>query len=373
MALQTLKTNRKKASSKRTDDVIQYDSIRTLTTNQVTSAASCISEETVTMQKKQDKYPGVYPRGEFFEIKVAFYDPTEKKKVRVSYSNNFATAKQAFEAREQAMCEIRVNGIPEFYRKRMAESDTNVLNNSMTMAEFLTYWYENVHRPTIAPYTAVGDEVDIRVHMIPAFGDVKICHLTSKHLQKLFEHMRTHPSQGGKGLKFNTADHVRRVLSKALNWAIKKRLIDENYATDAYIQPDESAFEASVLNTEQAKALINALNKEPVFGLALKLQLLLGVRVGEALAIRFSTIVVKRQVCLEKPRKETPDGKEVWGIKEKLKSDRGGKSRNRQLRALPIPAWLTQEIKSQQIKYKTNKLKYGKDFIDSDLVTCEGV
>ena len=312
------------------------------------------------------QYPGVYPRanGSWY-IKLAFTDPDTNEKIRINHSDNYKTAGDAHNARCKYVEQINVLGVPEFYSTKQAEMGNSLISASMAVQEYITYWFEAVHEPQVSQQTAIGDESDIRLHIIPAVGQKKLGKLTSKDISIMCEHMRLRKEFGGKGLKCRTADRALTILASALSYAVDQGAIKKNVALGVRISPDEEGFQPVLITKEQVKRLIQT-SKAYSNGIGFEIQLKTGLRSAEVRGLKYSdvdfqssTIRIQRQIIAL-----SRDGKKVFEVTSKLKT-KGSK------RVVPVPPDLLAEIQARKEAIKAKKEQSGEPFNNQSFIVCD--
>jgi len=152
----------------------------------------------------------------------------------------------------------------------------------LTTERFLTDWLEHTVAGARRPKTWRAYEFAVRVHIVPRFGSVPVAKLSPEHVQRLQRDMEA------KGLSPATIALVRAVLGTALRQATKWGLVARNPVplVDA---PSGLNKEAQVLNPEQARRLLEAAVGDD-FDNLLRFMLSTGLRIGEALGLRWADI-----------------------------------------------------------------------------------
>ena len=116
-------------------------------------------------------------------------------------------------------------------------TDQYIEETKMSVQAYLRQWL-TIHKKNIAPHTYAGYKTNIERHIIPYLGNIPLKDLTAfkiqSHYAKLLESGRA-DKQGkkeGLGLSPTSVLYVHRVFKKALNAAVKMKLIRENPALD---------------------------------------------------------------------------------------------------------------------------------------------
>jgi integrase len=95
----------------------------------------------------------------------------------------------------------------------------------LTVGGFLERWLEETVRPRVRPLTYSGYAVNVRRHIIPALGDVKLDRLGPEQVQTLLNRKLKD------GLSSKTVTYIRQVLRTSLDQAMRWNLVSRNVAT----------------------------------------------------------------------------------------------------------------------------------------------
>lgn len=158
----------------------------------------------------------------------------------------------------------------------------------LTLAEYLEQWLDSA-RANVSGKTYERYEEIVRRHLAPALGSRTLSKLQPLQIQSYYSRaLETGRLDGAGGLSRQTVLHHHRVLSEALNRAVKWQLIVRNPA-DAVEAPRPARKEMNALDEAQTAWLL-----EVVDGTDLNIPVLLavttGMRRGEFLALRWTDI-----------------------------------------------------------------------------------
>src|SRR5215210_1331076 len=156
-----------------------------------------------------------------------------------------------------------------------------------TVGEFLERWLEEVVRPNKAHRTYSTNRQQIRPHLIPALGRIKLELLRKAHIDGLYaDLLRAKPK--GRGLAPASVRRLHAVLHAALEEAVRGDLIPRNPAAHAN-KPKIRQEEIEPLDAEQAARLLDAA-KGDRYEAVYVLCITAGLRQGEALGLKWSHI-----------------------------------------------------------------------------------
>jgi integrase len=182
----------------------------------------------------------------------------------------------------------------------------NINPEKQTVAQFLQSWLKTI-KSDVAPSTFVSYENTVRLHLIPAIGDVYLAKLGVPHVQRLKEEAITavvkvgprvkklvegQPSQEPQHLSSSTVRYCLKVLRMALDHACKLDLVPRNVALLVDFPKVEHA-EIEPFTPEQAQKFIEA-TKGHRLGALFSVATAIGLRKGEALGLKWSAIDFER-------------------------------------------------------------------------------
>jgi integrase len=154
--------------------------------------------------------------------------------------------------------------------------------SNQTVSGYITRWLEDFAKANLAPRTYHNYKLQIREHIIPAFGTMKLSKLDTPNIQALYT------AKLRDGLKPSSVRYIHAVLHCALKKAAELRLIPRNPAASAS-PPKIRQEEITPLDGQQARLLLEAARGDR-FECLYALSLMCGLRMGEALGLRWSDI-----------------------------------------------------------------------------------
>src|SRR5215211_3195161 len=155
-------------------------------------------------------------------------------------------------------------------------------DENMTVSNYMTRWLEDSAKGDLAPRTYHNYRLQIRLHISPTIGSLKLSKLTAAHVQSLYA------AKLREGLKPSSVRYIHAVLHRALEQAVRFHLIPFNPAARVDT-PKLRQQEITPLDAEQARRFLQAASCEKFEALYV-LSLTVGLRCGEALGLKWSDI-----------------------------------------------------------------------------------
>jgi integrase len=155
-------------------------------------------------------------------------------------------------------------------------------DENQTVAQYMERWLEDSARGDLGHRAYHNYKLQIRRHISPAFGRLKLSRLTAAHIQSLYA------AKLRGGLKPSSVRYIHAVLHRGLEQAVRFNLIPFNPAARVDT-PKIRQEEITPLDAEQARRFLAAA-KGDRFEALYVLSLTVGLRMGEALGLRWSDI-----------------------------------------------------------------------------------
>lgn len=192
------------------------------------------------------------------------------------------------------------------------ENGSYIKPSKITVGVFLEQWLNDYASTNTAPRTFERYSEIVRTHLIPSLGRISLIQLKPEHLQSYYTQELTSGRLNGKGgLSAQTVKHHHRILSEALNHAVRWGLVIRNVA-QAVDPPRPIKKEMATAQAEDIVPLLEEARKMenvssiPYYTLFYT-ALHTGMRRGELLALRwidvdleFMTISVNRSLQILK-------------------------------------------------------------------------
>ena len=191
-------------------------------------------------------------------------------------------------------------------RKRLAEAvkkeeeDSELEEEDLTVGQWLAIWQRDF-LGNVKPVTMVSYETQIRVHILPALGEIKLTALRTPVVQRLYNQILA------KGLSPKTIKNIHGCLHRALDIAVRVGYLTKN-PTSACILPTVRQAEMQPLDTPDLKKLLEALRGEE-YEAIITTALFTGMRSGELLGLTwdcvdFSNGIIRVTKQLLQPRRK---------------------------------------------------------------------
>ena len=276
-------------------------------------------------------------------------DPGTGKQIQKSFSGK--TQKEVREKMQAAAVALN-NGVYQEPSK-------------MTVGEWLDIWARD-YLNDVKPFTVVSYKGQIKNHIKPALGAVKLDHLAPHVIQQFYNDLckpQTKRRKDGTaeevpGLSPKSIKNVHGVLHKALQQAVENQYIHSNPANVCKL-PRVEKRELHPLDEKQIPLFLDAI-KGHRFEALYTVTLFTGMREGEALGLRWScvdfdtgTITIDKQLQREKK----VGGQYVFAS-----------LKNGKIRTITPAPWVMSYLKAHKVKQAEIRLKSGPLWENSDLV-----
>jgi integrase len=230
---------------------------------------------------------------------------------------------------------------------------------NMTVGEYVTRWLEDSAKGDLAARTYHNYRLQLRQHIIPSIGRVKLSKLSPANVQALYA------AKLRDGLKPSSVRYIHAVLHRALEQAVKWNLIPRNPARAAD-PPKIREDEITPLNSEQARRFLDAAAREKFEALYV-LSLTAGLRMGEALGLRWTDIDLDAQTLrvnrqLQRMRRD--------GVKSGTLEFSEPKNASR--RTIDLSQRALEALSNHRKQQVVEQLKAGSNWQDNGLVFATG-
>ncbi len=227
---------------------------------------------------------------------------------------------------------------------------------NVTVAKFLRDWLKDIAPLRLRPRTLACYRQHVNDHLVPALGQTKLHHLTPQQVQALL-------NEKAKKLRPATVARIRATLRVALSQAEKWNLVARNVAKLVDV-PKARRYQARVLTPQEARAFVNAAT-EVRLGAVFSVAMALGLRLGEALGLRWDDIELEgKQLRVRQTLQRLPKGEGEKHGKVVFGEPKSEKSR----RVISLPTFAVDLLKRHRVRQKEERLKAGSDWKDQNLV-----
>jgi integrase len=250
-------------------------------------------------------------------------------------------------------------------RKEAAEKLTEVMAGrdkglifdagKLTVGEHLKQWLADVVKPSASHRTYSTNAQQVRDHIAPTLGRIKLKDLRKSHIDRLYR------EKLDSGLSPSTVRRVHAVLHRSLEEAVKGALIPRNPAAHAN-KPKIKQEEIEPLDMSQAAVFLKAAKGDRFEALYI-LCLMCGLRQGEALALHWRDIdldggTLRVNLQLQRMRRDgKKSGKLVFS-----------EPKNASRRTVGLPQRAVSALKSHRKRQLEEKLTAGSVYQDEGLV-----
>jgi integrase len=243
--------------------------------------------------------------------------------------------------------------------RREAEAGRLVADgNRMRLGKYLEYWLTELLPGTVKLSTEASYADITRRYLIPGLGQAWLQKLTRVEVRQFLRQLQERKSARPGTDAFvspRTIQYVHAVLRRALEDARREELVGRNVAKEVS-PPRVEREEIEPLSADQARRLLAAAEGDRLYPLYV-LALLLGLRRGELLALRWSSIDLDRRVLRVRRQLQRVSGKLIYTTPKTKRSRR----------AVPLPkvcVRVLRDHKEAQEKQRANAEVWS----DDDLV-----
>jgi integrase len=221
------------------------------------------------------------------------------------------------------------------------ERGQNVDDDKRTVGEYLRWWLED-QRQHLAYETWRGYESKARIHLIPAFDNIRLTRLSPIQVREFVaEKMSSKMSS-------RHVNNIFDVLHAALEDARRLEIVDRNVAS-LVDTPKITSGKRTALTATQALRLLGVLNGDPLEPL-FRLGLTLGLRPGESLGLQWSSVDLDAgtiHICTTLQRQDRK-----WVIKATPKTDASEQT-------LPLPAACVESLRRRKTEQLADRAEMG--------------
>jgi integrase len=168
---------------------------------------------------------------------------------------------------------------------RQLDEHGDLPTSDATVEKWLTHWLTTIAARRLKPNTYRSYKTAVEQHIVPAIGKRRLSKLSIEHVEAMHAYITD-----TKELSSTTALNAHRILSIALNDAVKRNRVHRNIARlTPPPRPDESK-RSALTRAEAVKVLTAARPVDPRLGSRWLMAFLTGCRQGERLGLRWSHV-----------------------------------------------------------------------------------
>jgi integrase len=210
-----------------------------------------------------------------------------------------------------------------------------------TFGQFLGHWLAEIVQPDLRPKTYRSHEQNVRNHIAPALGKLRLEEVTAPRIQQFLNDRRA------AGLSPRTVQYLHAIIRQALGQAYAWRLVAVNAAT-LVRTPRADRYPAPALSTDQAAAVLAAVRGDRLEALV-TVALALGLRQAEALGLCWSDIELDTGTLTIQHQLQRVRG--AWKLTDPKTS--------RSERTLPLPAVAVEALRQHRVRQLEERLLAG--------------
>ena len=199
--------------------------------------------------------------------------------------------------------------------------------DNLRLGDYLQRWLEDSKKGSVKRVTYEGYARQVRNHLVPTLGRIKLKALTPAHLRGLYR------EKTETGLSARTVGYIHATIHNALEQAVKDGLLPRNVA-DAVKPPQLCKEEIQPLTPAQTKSLLEAVEGDRFEALYV-LAVTAGTRQGELLGLKWEDIALDRGLLqVRRTLSGTNGGEPVFSDPKTAKGRRSVKLTARAVKAL---------------------------------------
>jgi integrase len=238
------------------------------------------------------------------------------------------------------------------------EQGSYVKPNKITVGEWLSQWLKDYASMNTTDRTQENYSSAVKCHLVPSLGKVILADLQPQHIQGYYaEKLSKGRADGKGGLSARSVVYHHRILSKALNYAVKMGVVVRNVAD--FVQPPRvKRVTMNTLSTEEVTRFFEAA-KETDYYVYFATLLYTGLRRGELLALRWRNLdLVKATLTVVETAYKLGNGDYI------IKEPKTAQSR----RTVSLPLSLVELLKVYRIDQELLRIQLGVSLDADDFV-----
>ena len=156
------------------------------------------------------------------------------------------------------------------------------LEEHMRFNELVEIYFRDFAPNELKPVTRYNYEKDLKIHIIPTFGNRKIMSIKTSELTTFFTHLE---------LSSETTRKLKTVMSSVMNFGVKQGYIQKNPCHGAlYKKETAKAKKVKYLDQQQSRKLMELTSEYSIFNTIIQMLLFTGLRIGECLCLQWDNV-----------------------------------------------------------------------------------
>jgi len=164
--------------------------------------------------------------------------------------------------------------------KQHCKGETS-LNENMRFRDLGDKYFKEYAPNELKEVTTYNYEIAVRTHLNPRFGNCKLKEITTAQISEFLTTL---------DVKGSTSRKQKIILQSVFEYAVGQGFIKTNPCVGAIYKSQENEGDPNFLDKGQAKALLKLVDEYSVFNTIIKVLLFTGMRSGECLGLRWSSI-----------------------------------------------------------------------------------
>lgn len=293
-----------------------------------------MAKSTATKVRRRSAGEGsVYPNGDRWRGAVTWTEPGGKRHRRT------VTGRTSDEAR----------GKLDDLRRDLRLGNLAPAGPALTVGDYLASWIGR-HRSHVRPATWRGQEMHVRVYLVPALGRISLARLSAADVERVLSAFlvtgrpdrpakRGRGRQNAAGVSPQTVRHIRTTLRRALGDAVRDGHAARNAAAEAR-PPYAPHRPITYLSAADLRKLLEATREDPL-GPIYALASTTGLRLGELLGLTWGDVVDGTLTVRRSLARGHAGG---WELAEPKST--------RSRRSIPLPLVARQAIETQRTRQR---------------------
>jgi len=246
---------------------------------------------------------------------------------------SFPVKKSLYAGRQEDVLKKRDEFLKDF------EQGLDLDAKKLTVAEYLDLWLEEAVEGSVWYTTFRDHERNVRLHLKPAIGRIRLKDLTRMHVQRFIN------QKVKEGYAPRTVRYAHTTLSKALTQSVDWDLVPKNVASRAKL-PKQKRKKRETLSAENVGAFFSAASEDRFKALYV-LAVTSGLRPGELLALKWEDVNLEAGALSVRRSVSEDEGGPI--IREETKTSSG-----RRLELLPVAV---EALKKHRLRQNEERLR----------------